>query len=98
VLHFDFISPPPAEAMIHALELLFSLGALGSDGRLTHDGEKMAEMPVEPRLAKSLLSSFDFGCGEEMLSIAAICSVDNPFISMRNNANKEAKQSMDHHF
>jgi ATP-dependent RNA helicase DDX35 len=26
VLRFDFLSPPPAECMMHALELLYSLG------------------------------------------------------------------------
>jgi HrpA-like RNA helicase len=40
VLRFDFISPPPAEIMIHALELLFSLGALNEEGELTPIGVK----------------------------------------------------------
>lgn len=40
VLRFDFISPPPAEILIHALELLYSLGALDGDGRLTKDGAR----------------------------------------------------------
>ena len=38
VLHFDFISSPPAELMIHALELLYSLGALDDQGHLTDVG------------------------------------------------------------
>ena len=48
------------------------LGALDVDCKLTSLGEKMAEMPVEPRMAKTLLASWDFGCGEEVLSIAAM--------------------------
>lgn len=35
-------------------------------------------MPVEPRLAKCLLSSLSQGCTEEMLSVAAMCSVEYP--------------------
>lgn len=91
VLHFDFISSPPAEIMIFALELLYSLGALDADGELTAVGERMADMPIEPRLARCLLSSVDMGCSEEMLSIAAMCSVDNPFITQRHSASKESK-------
>ena len=94
VLHFDFLSPPPAEAMIYGLELLYSLGAINIQNQLTTIGLKMSEMPVEPRLAKSLLMSYDFGCSEEMLSIAAMCSVEYPFINIRNNASKESKQRL----
>ena len=92
VAHFDFLSPPPTESMMYALELLHSLGALDAECKLTTQGEKMADMPVEPRLAKTLLQSFDFGCGEELLSIAAMCSVDHPFIIPRGRASAEHKQ------
>lgn len=92
VAHFEFLSPPPTESMIYALELLYSLGALDSECKLTKIGEKMAEMPVEPRLAKTLLLSYEFGCGEEILSIAAMCSVDHPFIIPRGRASIEHKQ------
>ncbi|CAE7573333.1 dhx8 [Symbiodinium microadriaticum] len=94
VLHFDFLSPPPVKLMLFALELLFSLGALDSSCHITAIGEQMAEMPVEPRLAKALLSSVALGCTEETLSIAAMCSIDHPFISMRTRANDEAKQRL----
>ena len=39
-------------------------------------------MPIEPCLAKCLLSSLSFGCSEELLTIAAMCTVDYPFISV----------------
>jgi len=97
VLHFDFISSPPAEAMVYALELLYSLNALDARCRLTEVGEKMAEMPVEPRLARCLLASFDFGCAEDMLSIAAMCSVEYPFITVKGGKSAgalEAKQRL----
>ena len=94
VLRFDFISPPSADMMIYALELLYSLGALDNDGDLTEDGEKMADMPIEPRLARCLLSSIDMGCSDELLSIAAMCSIDNPFIKQRSTASKESKKRL----
>ena len=65
ILHFEFLSPPAAEAMIRALELLFALGALDESCQLTEPlGMTMAEFPVEPCLAKFLTSAWDFGCVE----------------------------------
>ena len=49
---------------------------------LTHTYTNAA-MPVEPRLAKCLLSSLTQGCSEEMLSIAAMCSVEYPHTTVR---------------
>lgn len=52
VLRFEFMSPPPSEMMIRALEFLFSLKALDEEGRLTKPlGTSMAEMPVDPMMA-----------------------------------------------
>ncbi len=52
VLRFEFMSPPPSEMMVRALEFLFSLKALDEEGRLTKPlGTSMAEMPVDPMMA-----------------------------------------------
>ncbi|RUP46148.1 P-loop containing nucleoside triphosphate hydrolase protein, partial [Jimgerdemannia flammicorona] len=81
VARFEFLSGPPAELMVRALELLYSLGALDDYGRLTMPlGIQLAEFPVDPMLGKILLDSHKFNCGEEMLTIAAMLSVQNPFI------------------
>jgi HrpA-like RNA helicase len=42
VLHFDFLSSPPSESMIYSFELLYSLGALDDNCKLTEMGEKMS--------------------------------------------------------
>eukprot|EP01031_Cornospumella_fuschlensis_P027321 gene27321-33006_t len=91
VLHFDFLSPPSSDSMIFALELLYSLGAVDDRCNITELGAKMAEMPLEPRVAKCLLSSFDHGCCEEMLTVAAMVTVEYPFISQRKQASQESK-------
>ncbi|KAK0323600.1 hypothetical protein LTR82_005347 [Friedmanniomyces endolithicus] len=73
---FDFLSPPPAELLVRALELLYALGALDDYAKLTKPlGTRIAELGIEPMLAKALLSSPDFGCVNEMLSIAAMIQV-----------------------
>ncbi|KAK4458748.1 P-loop containing nucleoside triphosphate hydrolase protein [Cladorrhinum samala] len=76
VLRFDFLTPPPAELMARALELLYSLGALDDYAKLTKPlGMRMAELAVEPMMAKTLLSAPSFGCLNEMLTIAAMTSL-----------------------
>jgi ATP-dependent RNA helicase DDX35 len=76
VVRFDFITSPPAELVIRALELLYSLGALDDYAKLTKPlGVRMAELAVEPMMAKTLLSAPSFGCLSEILTIAAMTSV-----------------------
>ena len=76
VLRFDFLSRPPAELMARALELLYSLGALDDYAKLTRPlGLRMAELAIEPMMAKTLLSASGFGVLSEILSIAAMASV-----------------------
>ncbi|RLN69110.1 hypothetical protein BBP00_00000552 [Phytophthora kernoviae] len=97
--HFDFVSPPSPEALIRALELLFSLGAVDTDCRLVDPlGTQMAEFPVDPALAKVLLSSFRFGCTGEMLSIASVLSVGDVFLSARGSRERQEKitEAMEH--
>ncbi|KAK4130855.1 P-loop containing nucleoside triphosphate hydrolase protein [Trichocladium antarcticum] len=76
VLRFDFLTPPPAELMVRALELLYSLGALDVYAKLTRPmGLRMAELAVEPMMAKTLLAAPSFGCLSEILTIAAMTSL-----------------------
>ena len=81
VVRFDYLTPPPAELLIKATELLFSLGALDEYAKLTKPlGMRMAELAVEPMMAKTLLAAPDFGCLSEMLTIAAMTSVGSVWI------------------
>ena len=38
---FDFLSPPPAQALVRALETLFFLGALDGEGAITELGKML---------------------------------------------------------
>ena len=59
---------------MRALELLNYLGALDDDGELTELGSMMAEFPLEPQLSKMLITSTDYNCSNEILSITAMLS------------------------
>jgi ATP-dependent RNA helicase DDX35 len=94
IARFDFLTPPPAELIVRALELLYSLGALDDYAKLTKPlGTRMAELALEPMLAACLLNSSlpAFNCQSEMLSIAAMTSLQgNVWFS---HDNKKAEES-----
>ncbi|KAK3372831.1 P-loop containing nucleoside triphosphate hydrolase protein [Lasiosphaeria ovina] len=94
VLRFDFLTPPPAELMIKALELLYSLGALDDYAKLTRPlGMRMAELAVEPMMAKTLLSAPAFGCSSEILTIAAMTSLGGSVWITHDGGKKEAESA-----
>jgi ATP-dependent RNA helicase DDX35 len=76
IVRFDFLTPPPAELMIRAFEILFALGAVDDYAKLTSPlGTRMAELSLPPMMAKSLLSAPSYNCLPEILSIAAMTSL-----------------------
>ncbi|OAA58937.1 DEAD-like helicase [Niveomyces insectorum RCEF 264] len=74
LLDFEFMDPPPTEALIGALNQLFALQALNHKGELTKVGRQMAEFPTDPMLAKAVIAAGKEGCVEEVLSIVAMLS------------------------
>ncbi|KAB8339157.1 hypothetical protein FH972_022093 [Carpinus fangiana] len=93
VARFDFLTSPPAELMVRALELLYSLGALDDYARLTKPlGSRMAELSIEPFMAKVLLVAPEFGCLSEMLSIAAMASLQGA-VWFSHDGEKKASES-----
>ncbi|CAI0422630.1 unnamed protein product [Linum tenue] len=77
LLNFDFMDPPPSEALLKALELLFALNALNKHGELTKVGRRMAEFPLDPMQAKMIVASDKYKCSDEIISIAAMLSIGN---------------------
>jgi len=77
LIHFDFMDPPPPETLIRALEQLYALGALNDEGDLTKAGRRMAEFPMDPMLAKMVISAEKYKCVDQIITIAAMLSVGN---------------------
>ncbi|URD78795.1 hypothetical protein MUK42_02456 [Musa troglodytarum] len=83
ILGFDWLASPPPEAMVRALEVLYSLGILDEDAKLTSPiGYQVAEIPLDPMISKMILSACNFGCSEEIITIAAVLSVQSIWVSM----------------
>ncbi|GAA5864209.1 hypothetical protein JCM8547_001293 [Rhodosporidiobolus lusitaniae] len=92
LVHFDYMDPPAPETVMRALELLNYLAAFDDDGNLTPLGDLMSVFPLEPQLAKMLIVSPEFKCSNEILSIAAMLSVPNPYLRP-NSQRKEADEA-----
>lgn len=81
LLGFDFMDPPPINTTLTALEALYNLAALDDDGFLTRLGRRMADFPMEPALAKTLIVSADLHCSDEILSIISMLSTQGEIFS-----------------
>lgn len=79
LLNFDFMDPPPKNLMISALTELYNLEALDTDGYLTSFGQKMSQFPMDPTLARVLLSSVSNNCSDDIATIISMLSVQNVF-------------------
>lgn len=76
---FEFMDPPPINTMVLALQELYILNAIDELGELTMLGRKMADFPMDPTLAKTLIISAEYGCSQEILTIVAMLSVPTIF-------------------
>ncbi|AXK34819.1 ATP-dependent RNA helicase HrpA [Streptomyces armeniacus] len=74
---FPFIDPPDHRSIKAGVQLLEELGAL-RDRKLTGLGRKLAQLPVDPRLARMVLAAEGNGCVREVMVIAAALSIQDP--------------------
>ena len=82
---FPFVDAPDKRHIQDGVKLLEELGAfetvqtkLGEKRRLTTIGRQLAQLPVDPRLAKMLLSAVDFGSVYEVMIIVSALSIQDP--------------------
>ena len=80
LVHFDLMDPPAPETLMRALEELNYLACLDDEGELTHLGRLASEFPLDPALAVMLISSPEFYCSNEILSMTALLSVPQLFV------------------
>ncbi|MER5830819.1 ATP-dependent RNA helicase HrpA [Streptomyces sp. NPDC002130] len=80
---FPFIDPPDHRNIRDGVQLLQELNALDPvqkdpRKRLTETGRKLAQLPVDPRLARMVLEADRNGCVREVMVIAAALSIQDP--------------------
>jgi ATP-dependent helicase HrpA len=77
IAQFPFLDPPDARQIRDGVNLLTELGALDGD-RLTQTGRRLAQLPVDPRLARMVLEANHLSCADEVIVIAAALSIQDP--------------------
>lgn len=95
---FPFIDPPDHRNIRDGVQLLQELGAIDPAEkdvrkRLTQTGRKLAQLPVDPRLARMVLEADKNGCVREVMVIAAALSIQDP---RERPADKQAQADQQH--
>ncbi|MFI1681386.1 ATP-dependent RNA helicase HrpA [Streptomyces sp. NPDC020607] len=95
---FPFIDPPDHRNIRDGVQLLQELGALDPEQkdpkkRLTEQGRKLSQLPVDPRLARMVLEADKNGCVREVMVIAAALSIQDP---RERPAEKQAQADQQH--
>ncbi|WFR78618.1 ATP-dependent RNA helicase HrpA [Janthinobacterium rivuli] len=75
---FPFIEPPLARAIADGYQLLQELGAVDEVNKLTPLGNKLAKLPLDPRVGRMILAALDNACLTEVLIVASALSVQDP--------------------
>jgi ATP-dependent helicase HrpA len=75
---FPFVDPPDRRTVADGIKLLEELGALGGNRKLTPLGRQLAQLPVDPRLARMVVEADRNGCVAEVMVIAAALSIQDP--------------------
>jgi ATP-dependent helicase HrpA len=83
VAAFPFVDAPDRRSVKDGVRLLEELGALDPDAkpgrrRLTPLGRQLAQLPVDPRLARMVVEADRHGCLREVLVVAAALSIQDP--------------------
>jgi len=98
IAKFPFLDPPDSRNIKAGVQLLEELGALDPKEkdprkRLTQTGRKLAQLPVDPRLARMVLEADRNGCVREVMVIAAALSIQDP---RERPAEKQAQADQQH--
>ncbi|PVV03992.1 hypothetical protein BB560_001529, partial [Smittium megazygosporum] len=79
LLEFDFLDSPPQDNILTSMYQLWILGAMDNMGQITDLGLRMVELPLDPSLAKMMISAIDLGCISEVATIVSMLSVPSVF-------------------
>ncbi|MQL47372.1 ATP-dependent RNA helicase HrpA [Photorhabdus khanii] len=81
---FPFVQPPDKRNIQDGVRLLEELGAIDQHAtvkgnyRLTLIGQQLAQLPVDPRLARMVLEARHHGCVREVMVITSALSIQDP--------------------
>ncbi|GJR85259.1 probable pre-mRNA-splicing factor ATP-dependent RNA helicase DEAH4 [Tanacetum coccineum] len=92
ILKFDFLDAPSPESLQDALKQLFLIDAIDANGTITNIGKTMAELPLEPSLARTLIEANKNDCLPQALTVAAMLSVEGTLLPGRNKHTEQERK------
>ncbi|WP_370737835.1 ATP-dependent RNA helicase HrpA [Gilliamella mensalis] len=81
IAEFPFVEAPDAKYIRDGIRLLEELGAVFTKHHryhLTEIGRILAQLPIDPRLARMLVEARRLGCTKEIMIITAALSIQDP--------------------
>src|SRR5450830_1827624 len=81
IASFPFLQPPDSRGIKDGLDLLRELGAVigtGAGPAITRIGKQLAQLPIDPRLARMVVESKQNGVTREVMAIVAGLSIQDP--------------------
>ncbi len=75
---FPFVEKPDIRAIRDGYRTLLELGAVDEEEEITPLGERLARLPIDPKIGRMVIEAGEYGCVREVLIIAAALSVQDP--------------------
>ena len=76
--NFPFLDPPFKNAVREGYRLLKELGAIDNTMQLTKRGRIMADLPIDPCIARIIIEANDNNCLREIKIISAALAIQDP--------------------
>ncbi|MGB3212568.1 MAG: ATP-dependent RNA helicase HrpA [Desulforhopalus sp.] len=77
---FPFLDPPHKNAIREGYKLLRELGAINGRIQLTKRGRIMADLPIDPCIARIIIEAKENNCLREIKIISAVLAIQDPRI------------------
>ena len=75
---FPFVEPPDSRLITDGYKLLFELGAINKQNKITKTGKQLARLPIDPKLGRILIEAVTENCLNETLIIVSALAVQDP--------------------
>ncbi|TCD71529.1 hypothetical protein EIP91_008910 [Steccherinum ochraceum] len=90
----SLIEPPAEERVVAAMQSLKMVGALDEQKNLTSLGRVLLQLPIDPQMGRLVLYGAFFRCLDEALTLAAILTNRDPFMSPMHLKEESARRKM----
>lgn len=92
ILKFDFLDSPSVKSLEDALKQLYLVDALDENGSITSLGRKMAELPLEPSLSRTLLEANELDCLSQALTVVSMLSAETTLLPAPSKSSEKKRR------